>query len=272
MIKITKAIVGDEAQVLSPECPVYWPFGLFSKREDEVGRVYETRVGLLMQSGNDIILVEYKTRMEVTPHGKQIYELCNADDRLQLRLNTWMIYFYTGTMPCTSYLVQASRSQKEGKEGCAAKVELAANGTLKTPVCMVKLITRFAIHPYGDASVARYGDNRFIVPSMTHLIKALGLATGEKLQLDEQNGGHLTFTHVLCGSRFNLAVAKATGVHGAALEPHLRLPDLCLMDGSNATMHHVFTIQRETRLVVGARVAGIGTNTTNLTTMTPNLH
>ena len=236
MMKITKAVVGDEAQVLSPECPVYWPFGLFSKREAEVGRAYETRVDLLMQSADDIILVEYKTRMEVTPHGKQIYELCNADDRLQLRLNTWMVYFNTGTMPRTSYLVQASRSQQEGKEGCVAKIELAPNGTLKNPVCMVKLITRFAIHPYGDASVARYADDRFIVPSMTHLLKALGLASGAKLQLDEENGSHLIFTQILCGSRFNLAIAKATSGHCAAPDVHLRLPDLCLTDGSNPTI------------------------------------
>jgi hypothetical protein len=187
--------------------------------------------------------------MEVTPHGKQIYELCCANDRLQLRLNTWMVYFNTGTMPRASYLVQASRSQKEGKEGCAAKMELAANGTLKNPVCMVKLITRFAIHPYGDASVARYADDRFIVPSMSHLLKALGLASGAKLQLDEQNGSHLIFTHILCGSRFNLAIAKATSVHCAAPEVHLRLPDLCLTDGSNATVApFVYGIARDTSI------------------------
>lgn len=227
MISLTKSAIDDEFRVLSPEFPVYWPFGLFSKRANELGRAYETRIDLLLVDDSQrVVLVEYKTRMEISEHGRSVYALSDPNDRLQLRLNMWMFYLNTGIQVGHAYIVQASRNQTPGKvNGCIARI-------IGTTACwqgftMLNLITRFALNPYGPNSVARYSDKTFIVPNMTELMGALGIIGKFNI-----NGTHPIFTDILCASCFNRVVAK---VAGFAVPPTvLYLPNDCITGAGDA--------------------------------------
>ena len=103
---------------------------------------------------------------------------------------------------------------------------------------MVRLITNFAIHPYGPHSVARYADDQFVVPDMTQLMVGLGLRTGKALEFEE-DGQHEIFSKVLRSSNFSVAVATAidssrvlhVGAAGAGVS--LGLPDSCFAPGSH---------------------------------------
>jgi hypothetical protein len=233
-----------DVRVLSAEYPVYWPFGLFSKTSSQIGRAYETRIDLLL-SGTTIadttdqrklLIVAYKTRMEISTHGSKVYELTNPNDRLQLRLNTWMLYFNTGVVPEMSYVVQASRRgtpasiddvttvpMAGGVCGCVARLSL-----LPVSVQMLKLISRFAIHPYGNASVARYCDEHFIVPDMTALLKGLGMGTGDHLEYNVVVGTHAIFTDILSCSSFNRKISKLIDGSNDENVNSFYLPDDCV--------------------------------------------
>jgi hypothetical protein len=241
----------SDIKVLSPEYPVYWPFGMFSKTKERVGRAYETRVDLLLSAKHiasgkcRVLLVEYKTRMEISQNGKKVFELSDPKDRLQLRLNTWMLYLNTSIIPFASYIVQASRRVAAAADdqagaapeepvspdqhrvrGCVAKIKLA-----RPSAPMVRLITRFAIHPYGDRSVSRYCDKQFMIPSMTKLLEALGYACdGHSFweDLDKEDGTHPIFTHILRGSCFNKKVMHLLEPEHADEAPLLCLPDGCV--------------------------------------------
>lgn len=257
-------------QEIAPEYSLYWPFGLLCKKEQEGGRCYETRADLFIwakRAGTVAdegvpVLVEYKSRMELSDRVKKIYQLDDrAGDQIQLRLNIWMLYLCTGLMTHTGYIVQASRrlqkedcpqvdveeevedtSQGEYKDdevaapvACVAKLEMRKGDAPWASPEMLYLITRFAIHPYGSNSTTRYVDDHFIVPDMAALIAALGLGIGDQLQIDE-DGRHHIFSVILKSSKFNQALEVAGKVERrerVVLERErvcLNLPRMCFVN------------------------------------------
>lgn len=221
MRELTTHIVGQDythLKAVGPEYSVYWPFGLVAKSRTEIGKAYETRVDLLMEGiakntgganlDPSLVLVEYKTRMELTAGAKQIYALRNANDRLQLRLNTWMIYLCTGLKVRHAYVIQASRRQEEGLLGCFGRLKMV--DTPWADPFMVGLITRFALKPFGGESMTRYADQYFIVPDMVALMEAFSLShTNIKLNDD---GHHDIFDKILKGCEFSRKLRSAEGL------------------------------------------------------------
>ena len=244
----------SESSEMAPEFPVYWPFGMHSKTANDPGRVYETRVDLVMSVNNKCVLIEYKTRMELGPRTIfKIYTLrSSTKDRIQLRLNAWMLYLNTGMAP-DAYVLQVSRRQlidnnnRRTVRGVAVKLGTpAAEGGAWATVGMVRLITRFAIHPYGPESVARYADAHFVIPDLSALMTGLRMVCGNGLMY-ERDGTHAVFSAVLLSSGFTRAV-NAVIVNRPlvcvedGLVIRLGLPDGCFSGStlSDARVHSKF--------------------------------
>jgi hypothetical protein len=235
---------------VAAEFSVYWPFGMHSRKSNEVGRVYETRADLITwgQSLKDdkggARLVEYKTRMEISANVKDIYVFKKSkSDSLQLRLNTWMIYLDTGVFVPYAYVVQASRRTEDDEaprlavglprkpipHGVVVRLSRHSEKEWASPG-MVRLITTFAIHPYGPNSIARYIDDVFFVPDLTALMLGLGLQVGKALVFEEDTGRHAVFSQVLMSCGFSRAVDTAIG-KSACKDTSLGLPDSCFAPG-----------------------------------------
>lgn len=231
----------DVADV-APEYSVYWPFGLFAKTRGEIGRAYETRVDLLVQGTRmnssevapdpSLLLVEYKTRMELTHGAKAIYALRNANDRLQLRLNTWMIYLCTGLQVRHAYVIQASRrlDGEDGVLGCFGRLSMGDGEIPWADSFMVNIITRFALKPFGGNSLSRYADRYFVVPDMVALLEAFCFSHA-KIKTNP-DGTHDIFASILRGSEFSRKLRNAMFVAGPEENEttvEIGLPDACFM-------------------------------------------
>ena len=239
-----KIVVGGNGQELCPEFPVYWPFGTHSRNDtDDHGKPFETRIDLVAFDGDGCIVIEYKTRMEVTSKAKDIYLMkTGTKDRVQLRLNTWMLYLNTGIQARCAYMLQASRRQPSDgfgniPHGVVVKLETNRVPGQWASVGMVRLITRFAIHPYGPTSVARYADNQFVIPDLTALMAGLGLKTGGALTYDDETGRNEIFSKVLQSSCFSKAVDKAVGIQNSTQGIVIGLPDGCFCAPGKITAH-----------------------------------
>ena len=221
----------------------------------------------------ECVVVEYKCRMELTAEtAANIYRLeSGTHDRFQLRLNMWMLYLCTGIWPSCGYIVQATRritkedilgpQQAAAIRGVVAKLPTETAGPE-----MVRLITRFAIHPFGPESVGRYCDGKILVPSLTRLMIALRLKVGKTLEYDV-HGRSVLFVQVLQNCKFSIAVDSAIGYsnlgdsasrrrcHLDNANIHIGLPEHCFTPSPNGTKPGVWNDFRTSDAIIDASYA-----------------
>ena len=256
---VTKCVLDSEMEgvvEISPELSLVWPFGTFSKSTSGRFMLYTTRTDLvLFGKRKDVdlelsgpIIVEYKTRMEVSYSNKLFTP--DAEHMAQLILNYWMYYFCTGIRPIAGYIVYGTRRCRkqdveqalQGHLGTNSALINQANGTYagergfvgsvsklkldehyRPTIDMVKHINLFALQPLGKDGNSSYVDDHFLIPDMHRFLHVLGFKSyselckrGAKnrveLQDMDEDGMHKVFSQVLCSSKFATKVKEARDV------------------------------------------------------------
>ena len=229
-LAVLKDTYYTDVSEVGPEFPVYWPFGTHTMLGSKTPFAYETRIDLVCKGNHRDVddpaptyfLVEYKTRMELTQSSSKWFYLSNTDDIKQSMLAAWMFYFNTRRKVSDVFILQSTRRvaadfddqgndpthpRRAGFLACHANLRLYKGPAWATRD-MVRLISNFALSPYGDKAFAQYVDDMFYVPNLTRLYKAFMFT--EKA-VDPDTGMHPIFTEVLEGSRFTQMVREAIG-------------------------------------------------------------
>ena len=253
--------------VKEAEVAVIWPFGLHTGKAGAMGsraacgKPFETRVDLVCEflptgaaadAEKEIVIIEFKTKMERTNPYKDVYLLNKGTDCRQPVLNAWLYYFQTLQLPSKCLLVYTTRREKKPVEEADSGLDHAIVGEIdfKEVANMdwcIELISTFARGAYGGFSNGRYADSRILVPDLRRLMnwsKSANKAVRKRkshyrgkrppsptapTREDFNDRGYLhLFRELLPGSRFQClleCVVDGTAAKGrTAVRNRLKLP------------------------------------------------